>query len=191
MTTRGRAKVAVATALVLLLAAGVITVTFNVGAVGKTRIVAYFENSNGAYTGDDVMILGVPVGKIEKIEPEPTRAKITLYVEDQYKVPADAKAAIISPTLVTARAIQLTPVYTGGPAMRNGAVVPQNRTAVPVEYDDLRKQLEKLTAALQPTERGGQSTLGDFINTAADNLRGQGANIRDTLIKVSEAFSAL
>src|SRR5205807_58964 len=109
----------------------------------------------------------------------------------QYKVPADAKAAIISPTLVTARAIQLTPVYTGGPAMRNGAVVPQNRTAVPVEYDDLRKQLEKLTAALQPTERGGQSTLGDFINTAADNLRGQGANIRDTLIKVSDAFSAL
>ena len=31
------------------------------------------------------------------------------------QVPADAKAAILSPSLVTARAIQLTPAYTGGP----------------------------------------------------------------------------
>jgi phospholipid/cholesterol/gamma-HCH transport system substrate-binding protein len=35
------------------------------------------------------------------------------------------------------------------------------------------------------------STLGAFINTSADNLRGQGANIRDSLINLSQAFSAL
>ena len=33
--------------------------------------------------------------------------------------------------------------------------------------------------------------LGAFVNTAADNLRGQGADIRDTIIKLSQAFSAL
>ncbi len=33
--------------------------------------------------------------------------------------------------------------------------------------------------------------MGAFVNTAADNLRGQGANIRDTVIKLSQAFSAL
>ena len=35
------------------------------------------------------------------------------------------------------------------------------------------------------------SPLGAVINTTADNLRGQGANIRDTVIKLSQAFSAL
>jgi phospholipid/cholesterol/gamma-HCH transport system substrate-binding protein len=35
------------------------------------------------------------------------------------------------------------------------------------------------------------STLGAFINTSAGNLRGQGANIRDSLINLSQAFSAL
>jgi phospholipid/cholesterol/gamma-HCH transport system substrate-binding protein len=75
--------------------------------------------------------------------------------------------------------------------MRNGAVIPQTRTAVPLEWDDLRAQLDKLTAALQPTQPGGVSTLGAFINTAAENLRGQGANIRDTIIKMSQAFSIL
>ena len=114
------------------------------------------------------------------IEPQPERVKITFWVDDKYKVPAEAKAVILSPTLVTARAIQLTPAYTGGPVMADGAVIPQDRTAVPVEWDDLREQLEKLTETLQPTQPGGVSTLGAFVNTAADNLRGQGANIRET-----------
>jgi phospholipid/cholesterol/gamma-HCH transport system substrate-binding protein len=35
------------------------------------------------------------------------------------------------------------------------------------------------------------SPLGSFINTAADNLRGQGANIRDTVIKLSQVLSTL
>ena len=40
--------------------------------------------------------------------------KITFWFDDTYKVPADAKAVILSPTLVTARAIQLTPPYGAG-----------------------------------------------------------------------------
>ena len=44
---------------------------------------------------------------------------------------------------------------------------------------------------MQPTKPGGVSTLGAFVNTAADNLRGQGADIREALIKLSQTFSAL
>ena len=127
-----------------------------------------------------------------KIEPQPERVKISFWYDGKYKVPADAKAAILSPTLVTARAIQLTPVYTDGPVMEDDAVIPQERTAVPGRMGSTSaQQLEKLTDTLQPTEPGGVSPLGSLINTTADNLRGQGANIRDTLIKLSQAFSAL
>jgi phospholipid/cholesterol/gamma-HCH transport system substrate-binding protein len=133
----------------------------------------------------------VAVGVIDTIEPQPNRAKVTFWVDDKYKIPLDVKAAILSPQLVTSRAIQLTPPYSGGPALSDGAVIPQDRTAVPVEWDDLRSQLQKLTDALQPTQPGGVSTLGALINTAADNLRGQGASIRDSVIKLSQAFSVL
>ncbi|MDQ2636294.1 MAG: MCE family protein, partial [Actinomycetota bacterium] len=128
---------------------------------------------------------------IEKIEPEPDRVKISFWYESKYRVPADAKAVILSPTLITARAIQLTPAYTTGPVMHDDATIPQDRTAVPVEWDDLRIQLEKLTETLQPTEPGGVSTLGGFVSTAADNLRGQGTNIRDSLTKLSRALASL
>jgi phospholipid/cholesterol/gamma-HCH transport system substrate-binding protein len=190
MRTRN-AKIGLAVVLAVALVGGIVVAARSLSKMDRTHIVAYFDNSNGLFSGDEVRILGVAVGAIDVIEAEPNRVKISFWIDDTVKVPADVRAAILSPQLVTARAIQLTPVYTGGPVLDSGAVIPQTRTAVPLEWDDLRTQLNKLTAALQPTEPGGVSTLGAFINTAAENLRGQGANIRDTIIKMSQAFSIL
>lgn len=192
MTARLRqARLILATTLALVLVAGVLVAMRTSEQTARTTVVAYFDNSTGVFPGDDVRIRGVPVGKVDKIEPQPQRAKVFFWIAGKYKVPADAKAVILSPQLVTGRAIQLTPPYTGGPTMNNGAVIPQDRTAVPVEWDDLRAQLQRLTELLKPTQPGGVSTLGALINTAADNLRGQGGAIRDTILKLSQTVSAL
>lgn len=159
--------------------------------VEKNTYSAYFAETNGLFVGDEIRILGVAVGVVDKIEPQPTSSKVTFSVDKQYAVPADARAAILSPSLVTSRAIQLVPAYSGGPKLSPGASIPLNRTAVPVEWDDFRKQLEKLTDALQPTAPGGVNSVGEFINSAADNLRGEGDTARDTVLKLSEAISAL
>jgi phospholipid/cholesterol/gamma-HCH transport system substrate-binding protein len=193
-------RIGVAIALVVVLVASVfVAVRANIQSA-RTVLVGYFDNSTGLFAGDDVRILGVPVGKVDKIEPQPERVKITFWVDDEFKVPADAKAAIISPMLVTGRALQLLPAYTGGPTMKSGTELPGDChvlkrdklcTVVPVEWDEIRAQLQKLAELLQPTKPGGVSTLGEAINTAAGNLRGQGATIRDTVIKLSQALSAL
>ena len=62
---------------------------------------------------------------------------------------------------------------------------------MPVEWDDLKAQLDKLNQTLQPTRPGGVSTAGEFVNSLADNLRGQGPNIRDSLQKLSQSMSIL
>lgn len=184
-------KIALAIALVLVLIGGIAVTTGNVSAGNRIHVTAYFPHSNGIYVGDDIRVLGVRVGSIDTIEARPENIKITFWVDDKYPVPAEAKAVIISPSLVSARAIQLVPAYVGGPALQDHAEIPSERTAVPVEWDDLRVQLEKLAEALQPTEPGGVSTLGALVTTAADNLRGEGANIHATIEKLSKAFSAL
>jgi phospholipid/cholesterol/gamma-HCH transport system substrate-binding protein len=190
MSTR-TTKLAVTLTLVVTLVGGVLIALRANATHNRMHVVAYFANSNGIFVGDEVRILGVPIGKIDRIEPQPQRAKISFWFDTSYRIPADAKAVILAPSLVSVRAIQLTPAYTRGPTLTDNAVIPQDRTAVPVEWDDFRQQLQKLTDTLQPTQPGGVSTLGSFINTAADNLRGQGPTIRDTLIKLSQAFSAL
>ncbi len=189
MTSRN-ARIVLAVGLVLVLLGGTVAVRL-LPKVARTAVVAYFDNSNGIFVGDDVVILGVKVGRIDKIEPQPQHAKITFSFDHKYRVPANVNAVILSPKLITARAIQLSPPYTGGPTLAEGAVIPQSRTAVPVEFDDFRQQLEKLTQSLQPTQPRGVSPFGAIINTTADNLRGQGAHIRDTVIKLSQAVSAL
>jgi phospholipid/cholesterol/gamma-HCH transport system substrate-binding protein len=184
-------RIGLAVVLAIALIAGICVVVWKGSGAGRTHLVAYFDNSNGIFVGDEVRIVGVPVGEIDAIEAEPTRVKISFWLGDQYKVPAAAKAVILSPSLVTSRAIQLTPAYTDGPVMPDNTVIGQDRTAVPVEFDDFRKQLERLNEALQPTQPGGVSPLGALVNTTADNLRGEGANIRDTIVKLSQAISAL
>ncbi|OJZ74465.1 mammalian cell entry protein [Mycobacterium paraffinicum] len=159
--------------------------------VERNTYTAYFTEANGLFVGDDVRILGVTVGVIDKIEPQPNSSKVTFSVDKQYAIPADARAAILSPSLVTPRAVQLVPAYSGGPKLSPGASIPLGRTAVPVEWDDFRKQLEKLTEALRPTSPDGVNSLGEFINSTADNVRGQGDTARDTVIKLSAAISAL
>jgi phospholipid/cholesterol/gamma-HCH transport system substrate-binding protein len=185
-------RIALATGLVVILAVAITVVaTPWWDRVTKDTFVAYFANANGLYTGDEVRILGVAVGTVDEIDPQPNRTKVTFSVDREFPVPADARAAILSPSLVSARAIQLVPAYSGGPKLAAGAAIPQDRTAVPVEWDDFRQQLEKLTESLQPTTPGGVSPVGEFINTAADNLRGNGETARDTVIKLSQAISAL
>jgi phospholipid/cholesterol/gamma-HCH transport system substrate-binding protein len=184
-------RVALGVTLAVVLAAGLVVLIRGFDRAGKTLVTAYFDNSNALFAGDDVRILGVPVGKVDSIEAEPQRAKVTFWIDDKYRVPADAKVVILSPQLVTGRAIQITPAYTSGPVMKSGAVIQQDHTAVPVEWDDIRVQLQRITKLLQPTQPGGVSTLGEAINTAADNLRGQGSNIRDAIVKLSQAISVL
>lgn len=182
------------TAVAVTLLATLITAMTMVASSGHTRrtsYVAYFANTNGLYTGDEVRILGVAVGTVDRIEPQPDNARVTFSVDARYPVPADVRAAILSPSLVSARAIQLVPAYSGGPTLAAGQVIGQERTAVPVEWDDFRAQLEKLTDSLQPTVPGGPSPLGSFIGTTANNLRGQGATARETVIKLAQATSAL
>ncbi len=189
MKTLRRPRLALAIVLTLTMLAGVVLVVRALDHVGRNEVVAYFENSNALFPGDDVRILGVPVGRVAAVEPQPDGVKVSFWYDSNYKVPADAKAAILSPMLVTGRAIQLTPVYTGGPTLKDGAVIARDRTAVPVEWDEVRTQLKRLTELLAPTKPGGVSTLGAFIDTTAGNLRGQGGNIRETIVKLSQAMS--
>ena len=188
----GTIRIALASALVVILAVAITVVATPWWKhVGTNSYIAYFPNTNGLYTGDEIRILGVAVGTIENIEPHPDATRVTFTVESGVPIPADVKAAVLSPSLVSARAIQLVPAYSGGPKLEPGGTIPQERTAVPVEWDDFRQQLEKLTESLQPTAPGGPSAVGEFVSTAAANLRGQGATARDTVVKLSQAVSAL
>jgi phospholipid/cholesterol/gamma-HCH transport system substrate-binding protein len=158
---------------------------------GGNKIVGYFTSAVGLYPGDQIRIVGVPVGKIDSIEPRAEDVKITMSIDHGVKVPAGARAIIMAPNLVAARFIQLAPAYTGGPAMPDGASIELARTAVPVEWDEVKQALSDLAKQLSPAAGQLQGPLGKVINQAADTFNGNGESFHNALRELSQAAGRL
>jgi len=155
------------------------------------RVVAYFSNTLALYAGDEVQIQGVRVGSIDAIEPAGDKMKVTFHFDRKYKVPADATVSILNPSLVASRAIDLSPRYSGGPQLQDNAVIPLQRTQVPVEWDELRAQITNVVTELAPTSGAPKGPFGEAIESFADGLAGKGQQINTTLNNLSEALSAV
>lgn len=155
------------------------------------KVTAYFTSAVGLYPGDEVRIVGVPVGSIDSIEPRVDDVKVTMTLDHGVQVPADAKALVIAPNLVAARFVQLTPAYTGGQAMSDNAEIGLDRTAVPVEWDEVKEQLTQLSAQLGPKPGSVQGPLTAFVNQAADTFDGNGDTFRRALRELSQTAGRL
>ncbi|ORW92950.1 mammalian cell entry protein [Mycobacterium sp. IEC1808] len=154
-------------------------------------VVAYFPEANALYAGDKVQIMGVRVGAVDKIEPAGDKMMVTFHYENKYKVPANASAVIVNPTLVASRNIQLEPPYKGGPVMGDNAVIPIERTQVPTEWDQLSQSVANVINKLGPTPEQPKGPFGDAIESFADGLAGKGKQINTTLNSLSRALTAL
>jgi virulence factor Mce-like protein len=182
---RKRLAAVTAVALVGLIVAGAAVVVRNTF-FGPRTITAYFTTATAIYPHDEVRVSGVKVGNIKSIQPQGTRAKIILSVDHGVPIPADAKAVIVAPNLVASRYVQLTPAYRDtGPVMQDGAVIPVERTAVPVEWDEVKTQLMRLATDLGPKSGVSGTSVGRFIDSAANALDGNGDKLRQTLGQLS------
>lgn len=159
----------------------------------RTTITAYFTGTTGLYVGDQVRVLGVKVGDVTEVEPEGDRVRVELSVEGDRPIPADVKAAIVAPSLVSGRFVQLAPAYTGGDRLPDGATLDTDRTAVPVSFDEVKKELTDLSTALGPDGPVGRTgALADAIRTVDANLgRGGAEQLRAAIGRLQAAAATL
>ncbi|MCV7230778.1 MCE family protein [Mycolicibacterium komossense] len=186
--------IALVTALVVALAVGAFVLW---PGRGTHKVIGLFTTAIGLYPGDDVRVVGVPVGKIDSIEPRANDVKITMSINDDVKLPADAKAILIAPNLVSARFIQFTPAFDaggpngGGKVLADGATIGLDRTGVPVEWDEVKEQLTQLSAQLGPQAGGLQGPLSAFVDQAATTFDGNGDSFRNALRELSQTAGRL
>ncbi len=179
--------VAVAAALVLLVAVGWTVLR----PAGQYRVTAWFDQTVGLYAGSDVRILGIQVGRITDVTPAGDRVRVSMLIDEDYDIPVDAAAVVLAPSLVSDRYVQFAPVYAGGPTMEDGAEVPMERTATPVELDRVYGALDELSTALGPTGANSDGALSDLVDVGAANLAGNGDALNRTLTGFSQAVETL
>jgi phospholipid/cholesterol/gamma-HCH transport system substrate-binding protein len=171
-------KVLVGLMLLAVLAALLVTMR---PAPATNELTAYFPRTVALYPGSEVRILGVRVGEVESVTPEGEQVKVTMNYERRYDVPADAKAVLVSPAIVGDRFVQLTPAYTSGPTLKDDAVLELDRTATPVELDEIYQSLDDLSVALGPNGANKEGALDNLVGVSARNLDGHGAQLHQTI----------
>lgn len=180
----GRA-LAVAAAVVLL------TATYFIAIRDDTEtktVAAHFPRAVSIYEGSDVRILGVNVGRVTAVTPEGNSVRVDMEYDASYQVPADAKAVIVTPTLVADRFVQLTPAFAeGDTVMADGADIPLPDTGVPVELDRIYASLRDLSEALGPNGVNSDGTLDHVLEAGAEALDGKGRLGNEMLTQLAAA----
>ena len=162
------------------------------GDSSNTTIRAHFTSTEGLNVNDDVKVLGVSVGKITAIENDGDGVLVTMEVDADQPIPADARAAIVSPSLVSGRFVQFEPVFTGGDRLEDGATIDVEHTAVPVTFDDVKQQLTDLATTLGPTKGKRGGVLATTIVALEQSLKnGNSGRLRTAIADLRGAATAL
>jgi phospholipid/cholesterol/gamma-HCH transport system substrate-binding protein len=125
---------------------------------GHYRITLNLPASGGLYRNGNVTYRGVEVGRVDDVRLSSTGVDVVLSLNSGTKIPADVVAQVHSQTAVGEQFVELVPRSGSGPSLKNGDVVPEDRTSLPPD----------INAILTATNRGLQAIPHDDLKTAID-----------------------
>jgi len=159
--------------------------------LGDSRhVTAELDDAAGLFVGNDVGVLGVPVGRITAIEPRGDVVEVEMQLTTDRALPASVGAVVVSRSVATDRYVELTPAFAGGPRLEDGDRIPLARTRTPVEFDEVLASLEGFSRGLSGRD-GDARALRTLLAAGADALDGRGADAHDTIVSLAEGAGAL
>jgi phospholipid/cholesterol/gamma-HCH transport system substrate-binding protein len=181
-------RLTVALVLVLVACGAALRMTDGPDTISVT---ASFPRTVGLYPGDDVRMVGVPIGTITEITPRGGHIEVAMELAPDTPVAADTGAVIVPPGVLSSRYVQLTRPWLRGPRLADGARIDASRTAAPLELDDVTEQLDSFLAALGPQGADRDGALSGVVESADRALAGNGDTLRRTLADLSDALDTV
>lgn len=103
----------------------------------RTALSMDVSDVNNLVVDSNVLLRGVPVGKVTGIETSPATATIHFYVDHQYTVPVDSDVRLENLSALGETYIELEPRSTGGPIFRNGQRIHSDSSKQPPSISEL------------------------------------------------------
>jgi phospholipid/cholesterol/gamma-HCH transport system substrate-binding protein len=126
--------------------------------VGHYRVTLQLPEAGGLYARGNVTYRGTEVGRVEDVTLTNTGVDAKLSLRSDIKIPADLDAQVHSVSAVGEQYVALLPRSGNGPALKEGDVIPVDRTFVPPDINSL----------LDATNRGLQAIPHDNLKTVVD-----------------------
>ncbi|HET6794732.1 MAG TPA: MCE family protein [Acidimicrobiales bacterium] len=138
---------------------------------GSYTFSAVFATGQGIFPGSHVQVLGLDVGTVESVRNAGDSVVVTMSMPVDHPLPADVKAIMVAPELLGQRSVDLEPGYTGGPRLHPGAVIPRSRTSVPVETNQILREVTNYLEQIDPGK------VHDVVTNLATIMQGQGQQL--------------
>jgi len=154
---------------------------------------AMFTDVYGLREGDDVRVAGVRVGRVEKVELDGKRAKVSFVVQQDQRLFGTTVASVTYQNIVGQRYLGLSLGNEGDPTpLRPGSVIPLERTEPSFDVTKLLNGYEPLFSLLNPRDADNltngiiQSLQGDTSSLAT--LVGQTSTLTETFAGRDQAL---
>ena len=126
--------------------------------IGQYRITVELPETGGLYPRGNVTYRGTQVGTVKSVNLIDSGVAAELSLDSGIKIPADVEAEVHSQSAVGELYVTLLPRSGEGPVLKDGDVIPQDRTRVPTNVN----------AVLGATNRGLAAIPRDNLKTAVD-----------------------
>lgn len=145
------------------------------------RLLARFENVSGLDRETDVLIAGVPVGKVAEIELAGHEARVTLRIEDpELQIPVDSVVAIRSRGLLGERVLEILPGESDQMLVSGGAFT---RTQAAADVDLLIERVTEVAGDIKQVSATFRNVLGgsdgeEALQEVLANIRAVSGDLR-------------
>jgi phospholipid/cholesterol/gamma-HCH transport system substrate-binding protein len=156
------------------------------GGNGAYTVTAEMARSYNLFPGSPVRVVGIDVGTIADVRvPEGGETvEVTLRIDGDVPLPADATAVVVPEALIGERYVQLS-AYEDGDRLEDGDEIPLERTEVPAEFDEVLESLNQFVGGLDEDE------IARFVDNFAETFDGQGEQLGRTIDQAHEAIGVL
>ncbi len=157
------------------------------GGGGDTyQVTARFPEAIALYEDSDVKVMGVPIGTVTDIEIDGDAILVTMEIDADAPLPADAVASILPVSLIGERVITFSPAWKpGDERLAPGTELPPERSLIPVEPDEALASITELLTSLRP------ESIARILDEGAAALDGNGRTINATLLELSQLIPYL
>jgi phospholipid/cholesterol/gamma-HCH transport system substrate-binding protein len=116
----------------------------------RTNLSMEVPDINGLVVGANVLLRGVPVGKISQIATTVEHATVEFYVDDRYQIPADSNVRLENLSALGETYIGLVPRSASGPILRNGQRIAAWAVSTPPSISELATTVGRILHQLDP-----------------------------------------
>ncbi|MBJ7464501.1 MAG: MCE family protein [Mycolicibacterium sp.] len=147
--------------------------------LGTYDVTANFVAGGGLYENANVTFRGVQAGRVEWVRLTDDGVTAQMRINSDVKIPANSTATVKSVSAIGEQYVDFVPTADPSPTtLQNGAVIPEERTAIPQEVAELLREADRLVSSVD------SARLEDLLREAFKAFNGSGPELARLLQSV-------